>query len=218
MSPYPPGRMNNKTSALVFALLAVLSAPGALHAQNPAPAEVVYEENFEQPTENLGMKGWFSFSAGSSAKASAAEEPATGVDGSRALVFRFNGADSEGVQSYWLAALGRNAMRIPDGVTPDKLHFSAFMQLPGETKIREVGVRFIQGNSEKPTWTSSHKVEVEPMGNVVTLRLGEGKTTGEFAPGQSVTLHAITFTHDKCGFNRDIEFVLDDVKLGVVRP
>lgn len=208
-----------KTTALLIAAAAVsLCAPAALLAQDPPPGETVYEENFDHPGDSGGMRGWFSFSSGSSATSSAAVEPAMGVDGTRGLVFRFSGADPQGVQSYWLAGIGRTGVCRQSGAGPENLRFSAFMGLPSEQKLREASMRFIQGSSDKPTWTSTHKFEIDPMGQVVTLNLAEGATTGEFKDGEPVHIHVIGFNHTKFGFNRDIEFVLDDVKLEIVRP
>jgi hypothetical protein len=187
-----------------------------LHAGDPPAGNILYEENFEKPAPNLGMKGWFQFSAGTDVTSSAVEEFGSGSEGTVGLVFRAHGADPDGLQSYWLAGLGRTALVVPDGNDPANLQFSAFMKLPLETKHRVVVLRFIQGNSEKPTWSAKHRLDIGPDGEVFTFRIGAGETTGTFQAGQPISLHAIHFSHDRFGFNRDVEFAIDDVVVSEV--
>lgn len=209
--------MKTKAAALLAATVSFCD-PTALLAQSPEPGEIVYGENFDHSGDTSGMRGWYSFRAGNSATSAAAVEPGMGVDGSRALVFRFSGADPQGLHSYWLAALGRPGVCRRAGIRPENMRFSAFMGLPSEDNIRQISMRFVQGASEKPTWSATHKIDVDPMGEVVTLNIGDGEITGEFVDGEPVDIHVIAFTHEKFGFNREIEFVLDDVKIEVVQP
>lgn len=210
--------MNKLTHVSFAAAAACFLASAEVRSENPASEEVLYEENFERPAPNLGMRKWFHFQAGTSIKASAAEELGAGSDQTVGLVFRFSGADHAGLQSYWLAGLGRTQIVGHHDFPPENLRFSAFMKMPTETVPRTVNLRFIQGDSEKPSWSSLHRVRVEPEASAVSFLLGDGEIRGDFRQGEPISLHAIMFSHDRFGFNRDIEFVIDDVSVTAVQP
>lgn len=178
-----------------------------------ASGQIVYEEEFDGYGLNLGAKGWFGFAGGTGSSFSLKTEEEMGYEGSPAVVFRFGGSDQGGVRSYWYAGLGKNGIIRPEGAQPGDLEFSAFMALPNESINQQIPIRFVQGSTDNPTWSVKHYVDVGNTGDIIRFRLGDGEEVGTYSDSDPITLHAIFFGHDRFGFNRDIEFVIDHVNV-----
>lgn len=177
--------------------------------------EEIFKEDFELNGNGKGSSAWFSFGGGTEFESSTRVDEIAGYEASAALIFQMRGSDIGASGSYWYAGLGRLRIAEPQGVSPDRLIFKAWAKVPMETNPKTITFRFLQGTPEDPTWTSSQIVDVGSGGDFVELNLGEGEVTGEFSESEPVHLHAILFGHGAFGFNRPVEFVIDEVSVSV---
>lgn len=175
--------------------------------------EIYFREDFEGETVNFGARGWFGYAGGTGGRFEIISAKGAGSHHSQGLLFRFTGTNANGKSSYWFAGLGRNAIVIPEGARPGDFMFSAYLAMPGEKAARQVPIRFIQGDPEKPTWSVRHSVRVDPNGGVVRFRLDDGEQSGTYSEMAPINLHSISFRNEQFGFNKEFELIIDSVRV-----
>lgn len=201
----------------LFILLVPILISNRLHCQSeptpapPAAGTTLYSENFNR---SQGVNGWYAFGGGKGVSFRGDVVPFVGTNSSNAFVLT---CSSDTTVGNWYSCIGRNNITPPPETTPDNLMLKITLADLGGLKAGLVTIRMVQGDSSKPSWSTSWKLPISRTPQSHELVLSQGTQSGTFNPRARMHLHPIGIGQSGFGKLEDIQIMVDDVSIVVLR-
>jgi len=201
------------TSACLVSPLSLLRAQAPTTTDSSptpaAPGTVLYKEDFNKSNN---PNGWYVFGGGKGFTYRGDVVAYAGPDSSNAYVITCTSDNTEG---GWYGGIARNGIFPPNTpTTPEHLVVNITLFVRG-ARNGLVTLRFVQGDSAKPSWATSWKIPITQDPKAFSFVFSEGKQTGTFDPQARTHLHPISFGQGNFGKQEDLQIIVDDVSIVV---